>query len=211
MDRITALKKGLRILACAANIAVCTLFVQPIQAASVRSLGVMELARGSQLIFHGVAVERRVVQGDRKGQIFTRVTFQVHEVISGPRLDSIDLDFLGGTLNGVTLSVSDMTIPPVGEEGVYFVEQLDHRQANPLYGWWQGHFIVRDSDGGRKIVTTHSLKPIYDLQPQAAATSIQISEGVAAGVITEIAGTTPLTMSIERFKSSLRRLVEIAR
>lgn len=178
-------------------------------AATVRQLGVADLLRGSQFIFHGVAVERQVVAGARKGEIFTRVTFRVQEVIRGPSVDRLELDFLGGTLNGLTLSVSDMTVPAVGEEGVFFVEQLDHAQVNPLYGWWQGYFVVHADAAGNKFVTTFGRQPVYDLQPDSIPMAGGISEGAAAGVVTEAAGANRSPMTLDQFKNSLRRMLEI--
>ena len=194
-----------------AIIAIFAITGQPARAASVLQLGVADLVRGSQLIFHGTAVERRIVAGSQDGEIFTRVTFQVHEVVNGPTVKTLDLDFLGGTLNGVTLEISDMTVPPVGEEGIFFIEQLNRQQVNPIYGWWQGYFVVRHEQGGRKIVTTYDLKPIYDVQPSSAIYTGGISEGAAEGVVTDGAAKGRLPMSIDDFKSSLRRVLELLR
>jgi hypothetical protein len=192
-------------------IAIFALTSHPARAASVLQLGVADLVRGSQLIFHGTAVDRRTVAGSHHGDIFTRVTFRVDEVIKGPTVRTLDLDFLGGTLNGVTLEISDMTVPPVGEEGIFFIEQVDRPQVNPIYGWWQGYFVVRHGQGGRKIVTTHDLKPIYDLQPSSAIYAGGISEGAAEGVVTDGAATGRSPLSLADFESSLRRLLEILR
>lgn len=181
-------------------------------AATVRQLAVNELIQESALIFHGVAVERRAIKGAREGQIFTRVMFRVVDVISGPKLARVELDFLGGTLDGLTLSVSGMTVPRVGEEGVYFVEQLAHAQVNPLHGWWQGYFAVRADSAGGKIVTTFGREPVYDLQLATSASAAEINTGGAAtGVVTEASDRRRSPMTLDEFKYSLRRLVEFTR
>lgn len=183
----------------------------PAAATTVRQLGVADLVRGSQLIFHGQVVDRRAIAGERKGQIFTRVTFRVFEVVQGPAVGRLELDFLGGTLNGLTLAISDMTVPGVGDEGVFFVEQLSRRQVNPLYGWWQGHFIVQKDAAGRKVVMTHALKPVYGLQAASSADAHGISEGHAIGVTTGAAAANRTPMTVGQFKNSVRRMAETLR
>jgi len=89
------------------------------EASSVQQLSVSELVQGSDLIFKGHVLELRSLK-DSTPEIFTRVTFQVQELIKGHNPGRrIELDFAGGTVGGLTLSISDMRIPKVGETGIY--------------------------------------------------------------------------------------------
>lgn len=197
-----------RVLGALAVTLLSLLWALPATSATVRQLGVADLVRDSQMIFHGQVVRKRAIAGERKGQIFTRVTFRVLEVVQGPAVGTLELDFLGGTLNGRTLAISDMTVPGVGDEGVYFVEQLNHRQVNPLYGWWQGHFVVEKDAAGRKIMKTHALQPVYGLQAASSTDSHAISEGHAVGVTIQGVAAKRSPMTVDQFKSSVRRMAE---
>ena len=50
------------------------------------------------------------------GRPFTYFTFEIIDVINGPYSGNyIELGFAGGTLRGLTLSVSNMRMPEIGE------------------------------------------------------------------------------------------------
>lgn len=184
----------------------------PAIGATVVHVGTLDLVERSDLIFHGTVQSHLVTRSGNSDTIVTRVVFRVQDVLKGPpRGETVELDFLGGTIGGTTLTVSDLTIPPPGEEGVYFVEQLDHPQVNPLFGWWQGQFLVRHDDRGRRVIHAHNLEPIYDLEPQSALARQAISDGAAEGVITHPTRDSARPLSLEEFKTRVRQMAEAPR
>ncbi|MCG8414596.1 MAG: hypothetical protein MI746_10305, partial [Pseudomonadales bacterium] len=107
-------------------------------------------------------------------------------------------------------------IPKVDEEGVYFVESTSRDLINPLLGWSQGHFLIVDDEGERRI-TTSNLRPVTDVQrtgriprtikrPQPL---IDGDVGAASGVITD-AGPFQFNqaLSVEEFKSRIRDMID---
>ena len=176
-------------------------------ASSVQQLSVTELINGSDLIFEGHVVELRTV-GDGTSQIFTRVTFEVQDLIKGQSPGSrIELDFLGGTIGGLTLTISDMRLPKLGETGIYFVESPKRRQVHPLYGWDQGHFVlVRDKNDRTERVFSRSGSPITGFS-NPARKAVQLSNGIAFGLSTADSASRAAAMALRDFK---KRILEIA-
>lgn len=190
------------------NAAVCTLlsaFAAVSHAASVRAVGTSDLAAQSGFVFHGKAVEKWVAAGSRPGSIVTHMRFTVLDVLKGNRSqDSVVLSFLGGTLNGKTLRVGGLTVPRVGEEGVFFVERLGGNLVQPFYGWDQGRFTVQTDSLGRKIVVTHDQQPVRRVEKAAAG--VGIAAGHAAGIITSNDQRDALT--VDAFKTQIRAILE---
>ncbi len=148
------------------------------QATAVRAVSLQEALRHSELVFQGRVVARRVID-DESPRSFTRIVFEIEEVIKGDYdAVTLTLDFAGAPEAG--LVVADMDYPEPGEVGIYFIESLRRRQANPLYGWSQGHFriVVR---GGRPVVVAADGNPVVALT-LSAAESGGLSCGVAKGV-----------------------------
>ncbi len=105
-------------------------------ASSIRRMDMDEIASRAELVFEGRVIARRVVHVPNSRTLRTEVTFEVDEVIKG-NLDGdrVTLFFLGGVADGVALRVSDLLIPELGEQGIYFVESLSRPLVNPLVGW----------------------------------------------------------------------------
>ncbi len=184
-------------------------WIGPATGATVVRLGTLDLVDRSQLIFHGTVQSHHVTRAASSDAIVTKVAFRVLDTIKGrPHGTYVELEFLGGTLDGTTLSVSDLTIPPVGEEGIYFVEQFDHPQVHPLLGWWQGHFLVRYDERGRRITTTRDLEPVYDFTPRHALQRDGISGGSADGVINAATPQAPAPLAPEDFMARVRQIAE---
>ena len=191
-----------------AVMALASVWSVPAAAASVALVGTSDLVGQSGLIFHGTVLSQWASRSTESGDIITRVLFRVHDTLKGRTPgDTVELEFLGGSLNGETLSVSDLAVPPIGEEGIFFVEQLDHPQVNPLYGWWQGEFLVRHDASGRKVVHTHELEPVYDFAPRTALERRGLSVGAAEGVVTSPAVPSAPALSLDDFKSRVRGML----
>ncbi|SMN11382.1 hypothetical protein SPBRAN_1654 [uncultured Candidatus Thioglobus sp.] len=125
-------------------------------ASSVLRVDFDEVVNESEIVFQGTVVSSEVRLLSNR-QPMTFVTFKIDELIKGEYPTStIELGFLGGTINGKTMYISDLTIPQLNEEGVYFVESTSRRLVNPLYGWHQGQYFIKTDAQGNK--TVHKLK-----------------------------------------------------
>jgi hypothetical protein len=136
------------------------------------------------------------------GMIHTYVTFQVMDVIKGTRGNgTVTLRYLGGTVGDLSLHVSDLQLPPVGERGMYFVESLSVPKVHPLYGWDQGHFLI---DNER--VLTRGRKSVVGFQAGAGKTE-GISDGVAAGLSIAESNAPELPVTVTGFKQRVREVL----
>ncbi|MFA6497842.1 MAG: hypothetical protein WC256_09435 [Desulfurivibrionaceae bacterium] len=132
-------------------------------AASVREVSMDEMLQQCQFVFEGKVVALNAKKNSRN-RIHTYVTFKIQEVIKGEYpSNTITLSFLGGTVGDVTMAVSDMKFPQVGEHGIYFVESLERSQVHPLYGWSQGHYIVERDATGTDRVMNSSKQPVVEV------------------------------------------------
>lgn len=172
------------------------------QATAIREVSLQEALQHSELVFQGRVVKRTTVE-DEGIRPFTRIVFQLDEIIKGdypgPQLV---LDFAGAPEVG--LVVSEMRYPEVGEVGIYFVESLQRRQVNPLYGWSQGHFRIVDYHGVSTIIAADG-QPVVALEP--APSGKALTRGVAKGVRTRRQAW-DRGMHPEDFKAVLRRWLE---
>lgn len=178
----------------------------------VRQVTMDEMLQQCQFVFEGMVLIRETEENSQK-RIRTYVTFEVQDIIKGDYSSStITLSFLGGTVDDVTMSVSDMKIPQVGERGIYFVESLERSQVHPLYGWSQGHFLVQPDDTGIDRVMTNNEQPVTDVMKDASvelmnssqATVPLLSKGVARGVALALKDNDNKGLTAEEFKKILR-------
>ncbi len=181
-------------------------------ASSVREVTMDEMLQACQFVFEGEVLSMKAEE-NFQGRIHTFVTYEIQDVIKGGYpSDTIVLSFLGGTVGEVSMSVSEMQLPEVGEQGIYFVESLDRSQVHPLYGWQQGHFIVEpDVDTGTAMVLTSGKKPVIGVElgipvQQMAPnklTSPTISKGVASGITITQDKKDPRGLTVAEFKKAL--------
>jgi len=152
----------------------------------------------------------RVVQTPGSRAIHTLVTFEVLDVIKGDHTDStIELSFLGGSKGEITMHVTDLHRPKVGERGVYFVENPARPQVNPLYGWDQGHYLIKyQPELGRMAVTTRSGKAIYGVQSKAATGRATLNRGVARGIATSASAAVSDPLTSDDFKQQIRQVLQ---
>lgn len=185
------------------------LLAMPLHASSVKSVSVSEVANNSALIFEGRVSASRVVQQPGSKAIHTLIRFEVLDVLKGEYAEpSIELSFLGGSMGDVTMRVTDLNRPRVGDRGIYFVENPARSQVNPFYGWDQGHYKLKyQPDLGQMSVVTHSGKAIYGIESKAASGISALSHGVARGVSTSTnAADRPLTPA--QFKQQIRGMLQ---
>ena len=176
-----------------------------------------QVALDAEFIFEGEVVFRETRQESGSGIISTYVTFAINDVLKGDYdADSIELKFMGGAFNGQVVQVSGLRIPKDGEQGIYFVESVSRDLINPLIGWSQGHFVIVDDNGDRRISTADD-KPVTQVQSVAAIPSaikkpqgiIEGDSDVAAGVSTD---SNPIridrALSVPQFKAQILGIIE---
>jgi hypothetical protein len=185
------------------------------RASTVLEMSFQEVVDHAELVFEGRV---RAVEARREvdGMIYTSVEFEVLDVLKGDYADNaLTLRFLGGTVGGQRLEVTDLQLPQGGEMGFYFVESLTRPQVNPLVGWSQGHFLIEPRADGRPGVLTAHHEPVFGVsspeQAPVTAAMNTFSKGVAKGVIVQeslsaMAASAP--MPVDEFKRSVRALVQ---
>jgi len=183
------------------------LFALPVKAATILRLGSAELVNKSEIVFEGKVIKTRS-EINKQGGIYTFVKFEVRDVIVGNKNadEQLELRFTGGIVDDIALDVG-VRIPKDGESGVYFVERVRVGVINPLLGWDQGHFTIRD-DG--KVIAGN-LRPVVDIKSRSYRSLPTISQGVAEGIITKKQVTendSPYSsMTVEQFKLGIKSLV----
>ena len=172
-----------------------------VTATTIQKLTFEQLSSGAELIFEGRVLSSQTSWNNSKTEIATEVTFKVVEVLSGDFQSSqLVLRFLGGTVDGHTMRVQATRYPEVGEQGVYFVESVSRKMVNPLLGWTQGHFKIKEG-----VIATVNDNIIVGIEDSGAGSKSLvsegvISEGVVAGVKTKQATSSEAGMSVEEFK-----------
>ncbi len=124
----------------------------PASATTVLPVTIDQLARGSDVIVHGVvlASEPHTVDGNER-HIRTRVVIDVTTLLKGARgTKSITLDLPGGNVGDWTMQIPGMPRFAVGEELVVFLERTKRSYA--ISGMSQGKFSVFTDKIGRRMV-----------------------------------------------------------
>jgi hypothetical protein len=108
-----------------------------------------ELAARSDAVVRARVTSQATLRSPTTGRILTRSRLLVLQAYKGPARTEIELDQLGGTLNGATLAVPGDARLDRGEEVVVF---LRCRPGEPcsLTGLALGKYAVRAGEGGRR-------------------------------------------------------------
>lgn len=194
----------------------CLLAFSSASATTILGLDIDSVAADAEFVFEGTVINSETRQDNASGIISTYVTFQINDIIKGDYSgDSAELKFMGGVFNGEIVQVSGMRIPEIDEQGIYFVESMSRDLINPLIGWSQGHFIIIDDNGTRRISTAGS-QPVLEVQavssiPSSIKKPLSVVEGstdIAAGVMTE---SSPImierALTVEEFKLRITELL----
>ena len=194
----------------------CLLVFPSASATTILGMDIDKVAADAEFVFEGSVINSETRQDSNSGIISTYVTFQINDIIKGVYTgDSVELKFMGGVFNGQIVQVSGMRIPEMAEQGIYFVESMSRDLINPLIGWSQGHFIIVDDNGTRRI-STAGKQPVLDVEavssiPSSIKKPLSLVEGntdIAAGVMTE---TSPImiqrALTVEEFKSRITDLL----
>ncbi len=186
-------------------------------ATTILAMDIDKVIADAEFVFEGEVIISETRQDNSSGIISTYVTFRIDDIIKGDYSgDSVELKFMGGAFNGQIVQVSGMRIPEMAEQGIYFVESLSRDLINPLIGWSQGHFIIVEEDGVRRMRTAGN-QPVTDVEPVSSIPPsikkpLSVVEGnsdIAAGVMTE---SSPImiqrALTVEEFKSRITDLVD---
>lgn len=190
-------------------------------ASTLLRVSVDELTQRAEFVFEGEVVSVQAQRSGARGMISTFVTFNVIDTIKGSAsVESIELKFLGGNLEGERLEVNGSRIPELGERGVYFVESLTQDLINPLLGWSQGQYLIQTEDGVEQVTSVNARPIVSVAAPRSAAAAASgtatarsaarlrvaaeptVAEGLNAGVIGSDEGLSP-----RAFKQQIRALL----
>lgn len=192
-------------------------WAQSVWGTTLLSMTIDQVIDDAEFIFEGEVLGHRIEQDSASGLIYTFVTFAVHEIIKGEYdNEQLELRFTGGSANGEIIEVPGLALPGSGEQGIYFVASLKRLFVNPLLGWSQGHYVIAEVDGVRRIHSSAG-EAIMAVQSTAAipATLIrpqQLIEGkgdAAAGVVTNASALSQeRALGVEEFKSRIREIMQ---
>jgi len=190
-------------------------------ASTLLRVSVDELTQRAEFVFEGEVVSVQAQRSGARGMISTFVTFNVIDTIKGSAsVESIELKFLGGNLEGERLEVNGSRIPELGERGVYFVESLTQDLINPLLGWSQGQYLIQTEDGVEQVTSVNARPIVSVAAPRSAAAAASgpatarsaaqlrvaaeptVAEGLNAGVRGSDEGLSP-----RAFKKQIRALL----
>lgn len=190
-------------------------------ASTLLRVSVDELTQRAEFVFEGEVVSVQAQRSGARGMISTFVTFNVIDTIKGSAsVESIELKFLGGNLEGERLEVNGSRIPELGERGVYFVESLTQDLINPLLGWSQGQYLIQTEDGVEQVTSVNARPIVSVASPRSAAAAASgpatarsaarlrvaaeptVAEGLNAGVRGSDEGLSP-----RAFKQQIRALL----
>lgn len=187
----------------------------PLHASTVFEVGLNEMIANAEFVFEGEVIQVKSRQRAGGGAaIHTFVTFRILETIKGTYpMRNITLRFLGGKVGDLSLNVSEMKIPALQEKGIYFVESLKRHQVNPLFGWSQGHLLVKPDKTGRERVFCNNQRPITSVESdpfgkERGRKQRAFSRGIARGLIIGKARDASRALSAKGFKKTLRRKME---
>ena len=182
-------------------------------AATVLGVSLEEMLQNSELVFEGKTINIETRKEGSYQQIYTYVTFEILDIIKGEyHEDTLKLRFDGGTIDGITLSISGMRIPELGETGIYFVESLTRNQVHPFYGWSQGHFVVYEDEAGVERISTRGKRPVvavelYQKDVSEFNQGLNSGDGIAKGVITSTSPESQQGLEKFEFKDKLHEML----
>jgi hypothetical protein len=105
-----------------------TLATTTVVAQHGRPVGIPERARGADDVVVGTVVASTAAyQTNQFGDqiIVSHTTIRVEETMKGALQREVNVDIEGGTVNGITMRVSDVQAMQVGDRAVFFVKRAD--------------------------------------------------------------------------------------
>ena len=183
---------------------------------TLASMSIDQVTSDAELIFEGEVLVRETRRDTNNDLIYTYVTFAVHDVIKGAFGGSeLELRFTGGRIDGEIVEISGLTVPGEAERGIYFVESISRNLLNPLLGWSQGHYLIQEEDGERRVSTLEqevitAVQPVADV-PSAIRRARRLIDGQtdsADGIVSiPAASSADEALTVEQFKDAIRALL----
>ena len=161
-----------------------------------------EMADQADLVFIGKAVASRAAwrTTGTDQAIFTMIDFESDEILKGKAGKNVRLQFLGGTVNDITLDVPGVPHFSIGERVILFVEK-NGVQFCPLVGVFHGKFgLQKDEKTGRDVVTMHNGSPLRDVAQIGTGEGSQFAGNRAKVAIAP----DRVPLSVGEFKSKVR-------
>ena len=155
--------------------------------------------RSDAVIRSHVTATRCEWRGDGENRrIVTVVTFEVDEAIVGEPAKTLELEFLGGEIDGERMIVAGQTRFAPGHEDILFVSRQTSA-VSPLVRMMFGRYLVVDADGaGREVVARANGTPLL----AADQISAPLGEAPTPEVMAQILAADPYTP--DRFADSIR-------
>jgi hypothetical protein len=117
-----------------------------------------EMVSAANLIVRGQVIEKRadwISSSDGTG-IVTSIVLRVERSLKGDAGAQISLEFLGGTIGDVRLTLSHVPTFEVGDRAVFFLDTTE-LFVSPIVGSELGLFpIIAGADGAGDIVLNHA-------------------------------------------------------
>lgn len=168
------------------------------EATSIQGMSFKQLSQNAELVFEGEVLNVESKWQANNLSIITLVTFEVKDVVLGEWSEgSLTLEFLGGTVDGQTMKVQALVYPQIGEHGVYFVESTRQKMVNPLLGWTQGHFKIKNGE-----MATSSNQMLSSVSAGQDLPLGKLSEGQASGIRTKLQQS-QAGVSLAEFKTAI--------
>jgi len=127
-----------------------------------------QLVAESEQVFRGVVTATRCEwkgSGDQR-RIVTVVTFDVRETVIGDLPPTIELEFLGGEIDGEGMLIAGQPKFEVGDEDILFVAG-NHVSLCPLVGMMYGRYLVVRDSGTAAIVARNNGAPLTTVEEVA--------------------------------------------
>lgn len=132
-----------------------------------QSLTINEVISDSEFVFEGKVIDLEYKTPTDRNRMYTYITFQINDIIKGNYTqETIEIRYPGGKNGDQIEQVTDMIIPQVGEEGIYFVKSLIKHYIHPLTGWAQGQMNIETDPSGKKRVYSTSGESISGINPR---------------------------------------------
>ena len=158
-----------------------------------------ELVSAANLIVRGYVVDTRAewISGSDGTGIVTSIVFRVERTLKGDADTQIQLEFLGGTIGDIGLTVSHVPTFEVGDRAVLFLDTTE-LFISPIVGSELGLFpIITSPDGTGDTVVTHN--------------GVTFSSVTDLGVARFGNPVSASSLSLARFESDIVRTVEESR
>ena len=185
-------------------------------ATTLVSMSIDQISSDAELIFEGEVLVRETRRDTSNNLIYTYVTFAVQDVIKGTySSDELELRFTGGSISDEIVEISGLTLPGEGEQGIYFVESISRNLLNPLLGWSQGHYLIQEDNGERRVSTLEqelvtAVQPVANV-PSTLRRARRLIEGqtdTADGIVSAPAALSANeALTVEQFKDAIRSLL----